>query len=71
MGNVMNYKATKLNQQTKHRLDLAYEVSDEALEKRGNGEWNDEKSHTYFLLNSLDLPNVTPVQMKPSTASGP
>ncbi len=28
----MNYKATKLNRQTKHRLNLAYEVSDEALE---------------------------------------
>ena len=32
MANVMNDKTTKLKQKPKHRLDLAYEVSDEALE---------------------------------------
>jgi hypothetical protein len=32
MANVMNDKTAKLKQKPKHRLDLAYEVSDEALE---------------------------------------
>jgi hypothetical protein len=32
MANVMNEKTTKLNQKPKHRMDLAYEVFDEALE---------------------------------------
>ena len=32
MANVMSDKTAKLKQQTKRRLDLAYEVSDEALE---------------------------------------